>query len=83
MPVDTSTPIFIGFDAMCMGWSWALHLCQVSITSPAEQCVGGASQLLVDKAVAPVLVQCQTVQSVSVDNFTTIAVQRSDMLRSG
>ena len=80
--ISESTYLYLGFDAMCMGWSWALHFCQSAVSSAAAEC-GGEEQLLVDKRVAPALVPGRPVQSVYVDNFTTVGVQASDVIESG
>ena len=82
MVITESTYLYLGFDAMCMGWSWALHFCQSAVSSAAAEC-GGEEQLLVDKRVAPALVPGRPVQSVYVDNFTTVGVQASDVIESG
>ena len=38
--VSPSTWIYLDFNAMCMGWSWALHFCQSSVSSAAAQVAG-------------------------------------------
>ena len=82
VPVTESTHIYLAFDAMCMGWSWALHFCQSAVTSAAAEC-GGEKQILVDKRLAPELLPGQPVQSVYVDNFTTVGVLAKDVIKSG
>ena len=80
--VADSTRVYLGFDAMCMGWSWALHFCQSAVSSAAEHCAG-PEQMLVDKKVAPLLEPGRPVQSVYVDNFTTVGVTSKDVLNAG
>ena len=80
--VSDSTRVYLGFDAMCMGWSWALHFCQSAVSSAAEHCAG-PEQILVDKKLAPLLEPGRPVQSVYVDNFTTVGVTSKDVLGAG
>ena len=36
--VSDSTRLYLGIDAVCMSWSWALHFCQASVSLEAQEC---------------------------------------------
>ena len=84
-PIGSDELLFPVFEAVPMGWTWALHLCNEAIAKLAEAAVGGTDQdtrLLREKCCPPQLAPGKPVVAVYVDNFTTIAGNRKDTVRA-
>ena len=69
------------FEAMAMGWTWALHFCNESVAAIAEDATGGAAgdtRLVREKVLPPTLAPGRTIAAVYVDNYTVIGGGKED-----
>ena len=69
----------VGVDAMSMGWTWAMYVCQGSVSQwTIESSEAGQSQLLLHRRPAPIPRPLAPALSVYVDNFLAFAGGRED-----
>ena len=80
-PVVAGERMYPAFEAMAMGWTWALHFCYESVAKLAEQGLedgSGGTRLLREKVKPPRLGPGAPVAAVYVDNYTALGGTRTD-----
>ena len=73
--------MFPVFEAMAMGWTWALHFCNEAVAVLADQLPDSGeagAQHIREKCVAPRLAPSRPVVAIYVDNYTGIGGTRAD-----
>ena len=67
------------FQAVPMGWSWALFLCNEAVVSIASKHAGWCDGLIREKRVVPQLDEHRTLLGVYVDNITVLGRTEDDV----
>ena len=67
------------FQAVPMGWSWALFLCNEAVVSIASKHAGWCDGLIREKRVVPQLDEHRTLLGVYVDNITVLGRSEDDV----
>lgn len=80
VPVDADEFIYPCVEAVPMGWSWALFLCNEAIMSIARSCSPWAEGCFRERKPTPQFADHRTLLGVYVDNMTILGNSREDVV---